>query len=94
MHYKFRYEERYIRYVDVEADTIEQAEKRLEEAICNADSDKELVGEIERKFDDCDDYISAEPSELDNRIKESKKAEGEIVDSINDFVEGFFTLGR
>lgn len=105
MHYKFRYEERYIRYVDVEADTIEQAEERLEEAICNdeieidnnndfSDSDKELVGEIERKFDDCDDYISAEPSELDNRIKESKKAEGEIVDSINDFVEGFFTVGR
>ena len=77
MHYKFRYEERYVRYIDVQADTIEQAEKRLEEAICNdeveinknndfADSDKELVGEIERKFDDCDDYIKVESSELNN----------------------------
>lgn len=105
MHYKFRYEERYVRYVDVEADTIEQAEKRLEEAICNdeividknfdfCDSTKDICGELPKKFNDCDDYISAKPSELDNRIKESKKAEGEIVDSINDFVEGFFTVGR
>ena len=100
MHYKFRYEEIYARYVDVEADTIEQAEKRLEEAICNeeietdksrdfCDSSTDICGELPNKFNDCDDYISAEPSELDNRIKESKKAEGEIVDSINDFVNGF-----
>ena len=71
MHYKFSYEERYLRFVDVEADTPEQAEDLLRDAISDAgividkncdfaDSRSELEASGESKFDGCDDYVSKE----------------------------------
>lgn len=71
MHYKFRYEERYLRFVDVEADTPEQAEDLLREALCAdriaidkngdfADSRAELEADGAARFGGCDDYISKE----------------------------------
>lgn len=105
MHYKFRYEEIYARYVDVEADNGKDAWKRFEEAICNdeividknldfCDSTKDCCGELPNKFNDCDDYISAKPSVLEKKLAESKKAEGEVIDAIHGFVNGFCGASR